>query len=267
MAYSDMYDNNKQKNKLYDRPTTNGLVFENPNSTVDPSRIKISYWNNMIKLVIEPKLNNGSQIPEWDKTNSIAAFITPARAMTLLEAIKKLETEESTKSAGVLCKESMLKISKGHEFGKPGMYIVIEKVAGRDDLTPISTYIYECGGSVNEYLIQVDGSSQFVPVELIDYEFIKVTLAEFVTASTGAIASSVCLENSYNANHTKEYLRAIAQNLGVEIQTAPTGGRTNGVPGRTPGGNIPPRNNSSFGEGAMNPPAQYSGNVEDDLLG
>lgn len=266
MAYSDMYDNNKQqRNKLYDRPTTNGLLFENPDSTVDPSRIKISYWNNMIKLIIEPKLNNGSQIPEYDKINSIAAFLTPSRAMTLLAGIEKLESEEETGFVGVLCKESMLKISKGIEFGKPGRYVVIEKVASKDDLTPISTYIYECGGTANEYLVQANGSEQFIPVNLVDYEFIKTTLREFVTASTGAIAATVCTENAYNANHSREYLRAIAQNLGVEIDTSPNKSKSNGVPGRTPGGNIPPKNNSSFGEGANSP--VYSGNVEDDLLG
>lgn len=265
MAYADMYSNNKsQNNGLYNNPTTNGLIFENPNSTVDPSRIRMNYWNNMIKMIIEPKLNNGSQLPEWDKINSITAYLTPSRAMAFLEAINKFESDESIQTVGVLCKDAMLKVSRGNEFGKPGTYIVIEKVANRDDLTPISTYIYECGGALNEYLVN-DGTEKFVPLDLVDYSFIKTTLSEFIAASTGAVASSVSLVNAYNNNYTREYLKAIAKNLGVEIQTGNTNQRNNGVPGRTPGGI--PQNTSSFNNDAPATQTVFTGNVEDDLLG
>lgn len=265
MAYNDM-DNNNTKNPLYDKPTTNGPVFENAESSVDPSRIRLSYWNNMIKVTIEPKLNNGSQIPEYDKNNSISAFLTPSRAITLTEALKELKANDNVKYVGVLCKESMLRVSKGYEFGKPGLYMVIEKVAGRDDLNPISTYIYEFGGALNEFVMDIDGEQKFSAINTVDFTIFENTLAEFIKASTGAIAGSVLTVNSYNTNLVKERLNAIATNLGIEVPVARKG--NNGVPGRTPAGGIKPNNQSSFS--GMNPPTSekaYSGNVEDDLLG
>ena len=72
MALGD-YNNNKPKYKELEVYSNYGMT--NAEGVVDPSALSISFFRNLMKIAIAPKLQNGNGNQKWDNDNAAAVYL------------------------------------------------------------------------------------------------------------------------------------------------------------------------------------------------
>ena len=134
-------DNNPQQRKS---PVVfSAYTMMNTFSDVDKTKLRPSYWNQMLKIEIIPGTPAGDGKYNWDYKNSMAAYLTHTKAKILANEIRKFMSDPETyNSSGILSGETLLTISNGKEFGVSGVFLVMRKVDKTNGQT-LSTYSYE----------------------------------------------------------------------------------------------------------------------------
>lgn len=213
------YDNNRQQVK---RPTVNsGYAFSNPMSLVDPTRLSASFWNNMLKLKIVPRVDNGnSEEVVWSKDQDIAVHLTHIKAYMLCQEIRNfLNDPVGYNSSGVLSNETLITLSNGSEFGSTGMFLVIRKLK-LDTMETVSSYSYEFNLNFHHSIRNYNEETANFEKEFKDYAILEITqlitlLENYIAAITNAVAYTVVDQLNYRLNRTDDMIKSCAAALGV----------------------------------------------------
>lgn len=227
MALGNNYDNNKKSNtnKDYDFSIDSAYKFYNGDSTVDKTGMKLSFWNNMLKITIAPKSettgnNNGGNFPtyEWDKGTS--GFLSVTKAYLLAKELELLLSDPSKHSnVGIPLGadgSKIMYVSNGKEFGSNFYCLVILGVSENGDVQSTSVYEFKQTYSIRDY----DPSKKTFDKtthDNIEVELLIKALMEYCNGMVGAHAYSTIAGNMRNTVRTKHSLEAIASKIGADL--------------------------------------------------
>lgn len=208
------------------RPTVySGYSYTNLNSSVENSKLNISYWKGLLKIsIINPKnTNTNSEYTEWDTDNSIYGHLTPFKARILAEGIDHI-LNKSVSNYGVKIKNGILYITRCSEFGgsDDNFVIVIKYVDDNGNIISSSAYefVTEFHFGISDY----NSDTKKFNTNYVDSEFelkmFKQTLINYANSADYAVAASICdaMSTSVTGYMTKR-IDAIANKVGVQGNT------------------------------------------------
>lgn len=213
-------DNNPQQRKS---PVVfSAYTMMNTFSNVDKTKLRPSYWNQMLKVEIIPGSPAGDGKYNWDYKSSMTAYLTHTKAKILAAEIRKFMSDPETyNSSGILSGETLLTISNGKEFGVPGVFLVMRKVDKSNGQT-LSTYSYEFNMKYYNSVRGYDANAATFDTDYDSYEWLEVEqfielLDSYVTAMTYATAYSVVDATDYRHGIMNDTINLIAAGLGIEV--------------------------------------------------
>lgn len=228
--------NNQNDKKVECREGLTRIRFYNPNSSVDPSTYQIKYLFGMMKLVFSPMLNNATpDNARYDYENSGTIYINHMDALILIKEIE-LFLQDPTAYHNVGCVNnsgSLLSISNGVEFGITQPIMVLRKIDENGDI--VYTYAYEFVGdyfAVRNFDKDSKNYDKFF-YGMAELEMLKITLEEYVKATTNAIAYSINDLNRYADQGAYNDRKAICEKLGIEKRTGNNRQSNGGQSGRS----------------------------------
>ena len=250
MALGD-YNSNKPKYKELEVYSNYGMT--NAEGVVDPSALSISFFRNLMKVSIAPKMQNGNG--KWDNENAASVYLTHTKARVLYQVIRDVLDPEKPhiKNGGVNSGTGetvgLITFSDGTEMGLQNPCLIIRKIGQQGEV--LSMYVYEFKFNYHNAIINFDGnSSQYEQVyfDNLEIEQFLDALQEYYIAMVNATAYSVANQMRFSITALDNKLNAIAEATGARIE------KTSG--GNSGGGNSFFSNN----KGGSTPAAENPGN-------
>ena len=251
MALGD-YNNNKPKYKELEVYSNYGMT--NAEGVVDPSALSISFFRNLMKISIAPKLQNANGNQKWDNDNAASVYLTHTKARVLHKAIKDVLDPEKPqiKNAGVNSGSGetvgLITFSDGTEMGLQNPCLIIRKIGPNGEV--LSMYIYEFKFNYHNAIINFDGNSASydqIFFDNLEVEQFMDALNQYYLSMNNATAYSVANTMKFSLNAMDNKLNAIAEACGANIEK----------PGNSGGGNSFFSNNRS---GGSTPSTEAPGN-------
>ena len=216
MAFS-TYNNNKQD----DKPTTTTytpISFPNPASTVQPSRLSISYLNKVMTVSIAPRINEGSEdFPRYDADNPVKVYISHNNAKLLHDAAVDMFTNGKKNNVCVETKNGLFKISNGVEFGSESPCISITHAT--QDGTNIVETVYQTKANYSVAYNYSDGEYSTMNFPMHEINTFLMVLEQYYLASSYAIAASIRDADAYKYKYISDIIKNIATKVGVATDT------------------------------------------------
>ena len=217
MALGDSTNQNKQTVEAREGLTR--IRFYNPNSSVDPSTLQITYLFGMMCLKFSPMMKDATpDNPRYDYQAGGKVFITHMDALVLMHEIELFEANPSayTNLGCVNNSGSLLSISNGVEFGITSPCMVLRKIDEKGDI--VYTYVYELNNdrySIRNFDEKTKEYDKFF-YGMLELEMLKITLDEYVKATTNAIAYSLNDLNRFQDQSNYNRISQIHEKLGIE---------------------------------------------------
>lgn len=241
--------NKDTNNKNYDPTVYSPIKFKNPDAVTDPSELSFSFWKNMLKVTISPKIEPRPEdkyvMYDHNPQNNISILLNPVKAkMFHDEIIAMLEDGGKTiNNVGVNSGlNGLITLSNGKEFGVDGYMLVIRKLD--ENGATQSSYSYQFNNP--EYYMTIrdfDESSRGYNKqyhERVEIDYLLVMLESFYRDQTYTTAYTIIDAEKYNFNRLNTKIELVMDKLGIPK----TSGNGNGGRG----------NSSSFfsGQGSNN---------------
>ena len=222
------FSNNNNKDKF--QPTVYcPILLKNADAKIDPSEISFSYWKNLLKISISPKIDNDSNpYPVYDHKNQGSIHLNQDKARMLHSEIELfLKDPNAYNNMGVPSGTSgLISISNGKEFGVDSPIIVIRKINPETGAIE-SSYMYTFKTNYNA-IRNFDENTQkydtFNYAELEIYTFMNI-LKTFYESMSYAMAYTFINANQYNDSRYNTKLDLLMDKAGIERkQKASPGG-------------------------------------------
>lgn len=240
MALGDGAANNysNDNNKKYEDPTVySPLNFKNPDADIDPSRLSFSYWKNLLKIIISPKLEErpGDKFTQYaDAKSSGAIFINSMKAKILHdEIVYMLENPGTINNVGVSSGPTgLISFCEGKEYGVPGYVLVIRKLD--EEGATQSSYIYQfnTGNYYNSIRNFDEMTAKFNKhgYDRVEIDAFLQLLLNFASAQDYAIAYTVVDATKFENTRMQTKLDLLLDNFGLKSRS---GNSNNATPGRS----------------------------------
>lgn len=214
------YNNNDDKKK--NSPTIySAYRMYNQESTVDPTTLGFSYWNNLLCISITPKKeNSNADYTEWDKDNAVKIYLNHTKARILeteIELFLKGEDSDITNN-GVDAGAGLVSICKGKEFGIERPCLCIRRISTETGAVE-SSAVYEFRN--NQYSIrnynQKNNTFAKVMYEKAELEIqeLLTVLKEYYIHMSGGAAYSIIDNMKYDNSRTQTKLELVMDKLGI----------------------------------------------------
>jgi len=224
MASTKTYNNNDRGPV---NTTYSNITFSNPESSINQSRLSISYFNKVMKVSIALRNNAGSNdgFATYDTENAISVYVSNTKAYILYKMIETLKNDPDVHNVGIDLKNGLLKISDGSEYGTKNYCIAIMY---SDDVGNVSEIVYETKMDVHKGIYNYDQgqfSSQTFPE--LELETFGMVMYEYYKASSYAIAATVMEANMYKREYHMDLVKQIAEKVGVTVRKGGNNGYSN----------------------------------------
>ena len=206
-TYSSNSDNKPSVN------TFSPISFANPESTVNPSRLSIAYFNRLMQISIANRMTSTNEnYPTYDNDHAVKVYISAYKAKNLYEMILKMRENSTINNVCVETKNGLLKVSNGVEFGSESYCV---SILTSDDDGNVRETTYQFKASETGYYNYRDGS--FSTMDLIDMEYntFMMTLDQYYLASSYGLAAAIKESNMYQQKGLKDLVSAIAKKVGA----------------------------------------------------
>jgi len=218
MALGDSYNNNQEKGKY--KPTVySDYRMSNTNSSIDSTRLSPTFYNKMLKIAIEPKVETNNEQVEWDSKNAVTAYLTHTKARLLYNQICEFQTNPTQcANRGVPTGSGLISISNGVEFGVSSPCLVIRRLNVEDGKVETSA-AYEFKAQYHFAITNFDektGRYDQLYDDNIELEQFKSLLLSYFESMTGAVAYSIIDHQSYANDRMNGKIDSICEKLGVE---------------------------------------------------
>ena len=237
MALGDGSNYSNDNNKKFEDPTVySPLNFKNPDADIDPSRLSFSYWKNLLKIIISPKLEQrpGDKFVQYaDAKSSGAIFINPAKALMFYHDINTmLENPGTINNVSVSSGTAgLVSFCDGKEYGVLGYVLVIRKLD--EEGTTQSSYIYQfnTNGYYNSIRNFDETTAKFSKhnYDRIEIDMFLQLLLNFATCQDYALAYTVVDATKYDNTRVNTKLDLLVDHFGLKSK----GNSNNATPGRS----------------------------------
>lgn len=249
MALGD-YNNNKPKYKELEVYSNYGMT--NAEGVVDPSALSISFFRNLMKISIAPKLQNGTGNAKWDNDNAASVYLTHSKARIFREIIKDVLDPEKPhiKNGGVNSGTGetvgLITFSDGTEMNLQNPCLIIRKIGPSGEV--LSMYVYEFKFNYHNAIINFDGNSATydqIYFDNLEIEQFMDALHEYYISMVNATAYSVANQMRFSINSLDNKLKAIAEATGAKLEKSDGGssGGGNSFFSNNRGGSTPANEN------------------------
>ena len=218
------FSTNKDGNNKYEAPTVYAPVrFRNPEATTDPSELSFSFWKNMLKVVISPKLEEraGDQYVMYDHNsqNNASILLSPMKAKMFHDDIIHMMEDDGIDSTGVTSGASgLITFSNGKEFGVDGYMLVIRKLDENGNVQ--SSYSYQFNKP--EYYFSVrnynESSHDYdrISHDNMEINYFLQLLEDFSNSQNFAYAYSNIDAGRFNFGRINTKIEMVMDKLGIE---------------------------------------------------
>ena len=243
MALSTYSSNNDNRPSVN---TFSPISFANPESTINPSRLSIAYFNRLMQISIANRMTSTNEnYPTYDNDHAVKVYISAYKAKNLYEMILKMREDSTINNVCVETKNGLLKVSNGVEFGSTSYCV---SVMTSDDKGNVRETIYQFKGSDTGYYNYNDGSFSTMDLQDMEYNTFMMTLDQYWLASSYGLAAAIRESNMYQQKGLRDLVGAIAKKVGAYSPNS-SGNNKTFLSGDGGGGNnnyqAPPMNNSS----------------------
>lgn len=213
--------NNSNSNSVYTPTINSGYTFYNSESNVDKTLMSISYWNGLLKVMMNPINVSEGSAPKVDTSTHIEIYLTPAKAHLFLHAIREFRKDPSryTNISVPTNKGAIAIVNGDNAYGVSGTFITITLINQDVEVTASAAYHI----SVNNYFTITD----FEPGKTFDKDtsysnqvelnILETILDQYVKAFTNAIAASVIDNNKYNNDRSYKFMNDVRNKLGIPV--------------------------------------------------
>lgn len=224
MSLGNSYNNNQNRNTVYDPTVYSPYRMNNAESKVDSTCITYSYWRNSLKIGIAPKKNTGNDQATFDMENAIYIYLNHTKARIFADIMKRFkENPEVYTNSGVHSGKGIITVSNGKEYNSDTPVISIRSV-DPDTGKVNSEYVYQFK---TDYHFAIKGynaeSGDFERMisEYSDLEMDQLItlLEEYYKAMTYAIAYTVLDSFKYEHDRQSKKIDKIAEKLGIDLSS------------------------------------------------
>jgi len=240
MALGDGAANNysNDNNRKFEDPTVySPLNFKNPDATVDPSRLSFSYWKNLLKIIISPKLEErpGDKFTQYaDAKSSGAIFINSMKAkMFHDEIVYMLNNPGTVNNVGVPSGATgLISFCDGKEYGVPGYLLVIRKLDEEGNTQSSYVYQFNTGNYYNTIRNFDETTAKFTKhaYDMVEIEAFLQLLLNFASNQDYAIAYTVVDASKFDNSRMNTKLDLLLDNFGLKARG---NNSNNATPGRS----------------------------------
>lgn len=233
MALGDGAANNysNDNNKRYEDPTVySPLNFKNPDADIDPGRLSFSFWKNLLKIIISPKLEERPTdkfVQYADSKSSGAIFINSIKAKIFHDEIRyMLENPGTVNNVGVPSGSTgLISFCEGKEYGVPGYVLVIRKLDEEGGTQ--SSYVYQF--NTGDYYTSIrnfeETTAKFKKhsYEMVEIEAFLQMLLDFSNAQNYAMAYTVVDATKYETTKMQTKFDLLLDNFGLKNRSNNSG--------------------------------------------
>lgn len=219
-SFSTNKDNN---NKNFDPTVYTPLRFKNPDAKADPSELSFSYWKNMLKVTISPKMEAKPDdkyiMYDHDVNNNGGILINPIKAKMLHDDIvEMMKSDGAINCVGVPSGVAgLITFSNGKEYGVDGYMLVIRKLDQNGNT--ISSYSYQFNNS--DYYTSIRNFNESThdytkhKHERVEIDYFLKILKEFYCSQTYAYAYSNIDAGKFNNSRINTKIELVMDKLGI----------------------------------------------------
>lgn len=248
MSLGNSNENNKKKN--YSPTVYSQYRMSNPESTVDPTSLGFSYWNNFLVISISPKKeNSNADYPEWDNDNAVKIFLNHTKARILLQEINAFINGVENKNFGVDSGSGLISICHGSEFGVDNPCLCIRRINPNSGNVE-SSAVYEFKDTFYSIRDYNERNNNFTKINYdtsLEISELKTVLEQYYLNVTGSIAYNVVDNLKYDNSRTQTKLELIMDKLGIETLKGSYGKSSASIFANSNG-----NNNNSYSNSSVN---------------
>lgn len=184
----------------------------------EPSVLSFSYFRELLKLQISPRLPNPSNDKMWDHDNSLIAYLTHTKARILEDQIIKVMAGKINSGGVPTGADGLVTFSNGKDVGSPFYCLIIRKIDQNSGMV-LSSYVYEFKPQYHYAICEFDQTTakhdkQFY--DELEINQLKDLLHQYYLAMTNAIAYSVVNQMRFDMSRINTKLIDIAKANGIE---------------------------------------------------
>lgn len=215
MALGDNNYSGNGKSKYREIETYSGYNLSNVEG-VDPSALSFSYFRELLKVSIAPKLQNPSDNRMWDHENAAAVYLTHTKARMLAAEIDEVMKGNKFNGGVNTGTDGLITFSDGKEVGSSYYCLIIRKIDQEGKV--LSTYVYEFKQGYHYSICNFNSSdashdkSYYDDLEILQ---LKDLLVQYYQAMTNAIAYSVVNQMRFDMSRINTKLVDIAEANGI----------------------------------------------------
>lgn len=265
MSLGSTYNNNQNVNRNEPNVTVySNYRMNNAESQIDATCLTTKFWKQSLCLGIYPRKNTGNDEVAFDMDNGLVIYLSHTKARILKHELELfLQDPVNYNGVGVPSGQCAVTISNGVEYGKNTPVLTIRKLNSETGEV-LSSFAYEFKRNYYYSIRNYDGKDftmSYDDYNNLEIEQLITLLDEYSKASTNAVAFSVMDQQKFNNNKMNNTMNAIAEKLGVEMNTNNYSQRRNG------GGNYfnNHANNSNSGGYSSSSNVSYGAATIDDL--
>lgn len=232
MSLGSTYNNNQNVNRNNEPNVTvfSNYRMNNAESQIDATCLTFKFWRTNLCLGIFPRKNTGNDEVAFDMDNGITIYLSHTKARILSNELKLfLKDPVKYSGNGVPSGSSIVTISNGVEYGKNTPVLTIRKISENDEV--LAGFAYEFKRDYYFSVRNYDGKNfdrNYDDYRNLEIEQLITLLDEYVKAATNTIAFTVMDQQKYANNRVNTSLAAIAEKLGVELNTGNKSGYARG---------------------------------------
>jgi hypothetical protein len=199
--------NANQNNRRYSNTYYSGLRIRNYS---DHNAINISFSNGLMNIGIAKEDEETHKF-----TNEIEAFITPKKAMVLLDQMQHFENNEDG-VFGVVVGMSDIQTAIGFQLLNDNRYLRIAKVNREGRITDQRTFAFPKDADAG-YTWSDFENMKFDRVfnDMIDYLMLKDAISDFARGMSGSYGYGTLYMNRYQEASYTTKLNAVLDKLGI----------------------------------------------------
>lgn len=219
-GYNSENSNNNKQN--YRQEHYSPYSFSNiDESAVEPSKLSVSYWSNMLKLTISPMKKSNDGTVAFDHENGISIHMTHVKAKILSIKLKRwIKKGYDTPNIGINTGSSgLILFTNGKEFNVKTPVIVIRNIDQNTGDTK-SEFTYTIRTDYHYGIDNFDAKTKDFKrdiIEDLELQLIIDVLDYYCEATTGAMAAAVVDENRFNNSRINTKVDSICEKLGIDF--------------------------------------------------
>lgn len=219
-------NNNKKDNS----PTVYcPISYKNPDASSDPSELSFSYWKNLLKITISPKVEPkpGDKFTTYDHVNNASIHLNAMKARIFKKEIEEMIINKTPNSVSVSSGATgLITFSNGKEYGVDAYMLVIRKLD--ENGTVNSSYSYQFNGdsyynsirNFDEVSLKYD--RMYFPA--LEIEAFLDILEDFYKAQSYATAYTVVDSMKFDVSRVNTKIDIIMEKLGIPKYNSNNGG-------------------------------------------